>query len=133
MRTKIFCCLAALALCTAARAQRGTDREYRREPRFIALMDDTLANFYEVERAFNLYFENHEMPEGEHEEIGERREREKTPGRRAQRRIAAENKLRFAVKKYHFWRKQTEPYVQDDGRILTPSERLAIHRAQGGG
>ncbi len=121
-----------LGATTAVRAQRGTDRQYAREPRFIAMLDDTLANYYEVERAFTLYFRSHVMPEGEHEEIGERREREKMPSRRARRRIAAESKLRFGVKKYHFWRRQMEPYVQDDGRILTPSERLAIHRAQKG-
>ncbi len=107
-----------------------TDREAGKSPLWVAMMDDTAANFFQTERAFNLYFKKHELPEGEHEEIGERREREKTPSRRKQRRIAKENDLRMQVKRYHFWRDQTLPYVQPDGHILTPAERLAIWHKQ---
>ena len=38
--------------------------------------------------------------------------------------------MRMAVKKYEYWHMRMLPYVQQDGRILTPSERLAIFEAQ---
>lgn len=93
-------------------------------------MDDPNANFFEVEKAYELYWERHEKPEGEHEEIGEHAEREKIPSKRRQRKISAENDLRLAVKRYEVWNDQTRPYVQPDGRILSTEERLEIWKQQ---
>lgn len=130
------CLLTAIGLlglsASAAHAQQKTEKDYARKPLWIGMMDDTTANFYEVEKAYDVYFRHHEKPEGEEAEINEHREREKTPSRRKQRRIQAENALRMEVKHYEVWHYQTLPYVKDDGHILTPSERLAIQKAQGG-
>lgn len=125
--------LVLLVLCSRAQGQnksRFSEKDYARTPLWGQLMDDTTASFFEVERAFNTYFAHHELPEGESEEMGDRREKEKHLSRRAVRRIAAENRLRMAVKRYRFWHEQTLPYVQPDGRILTPSERVAIWQRQ---
>jgi hypothetical protein len=110
--------------------KKATETAYARKPLWIGMMDDTLANFFVVEKAFSTYFKHHELPEGENEVIGERRERMKGVSKRKQRRIARENDMRMAVKRYNFWHQQTLPYVQADGRILTPTERLAIWQAQ---
>ena len=107
-----------------------TDKEYSQKPLWIAMMEDEKANFFETEKAFNLYFSAHEMPEGEHEEIGERAERLKHYSNRKLRKIQAENEFRFAVKRYKMWHYQTLPYVQADGRILNADERLEIWRSQ---
>lgn len=132
MKKTIF--LLLLLVCgTASMAQtkaRYTDRDYQKKPLWIAMMDDPNANFFEVERAYELYWTRHEKPEGEHEDIGERAEREKTPGKRKQRKISAENDMRLAVKKYEVWNDQTRPYVQPDGRILSVEERLRIWKEQ---
>ena len=125
--------LAACLMANNAFAQNNrqpTEAEFAQKPLWIAMMDDTLANFFVVEKAFEIYFKHHELPEGEHEVIGERRERLKRASKRKQRRIAEENHLRLDVKRYFFWHAQTLPYVQADGRILTPTERLAIWKAQ---
>jgi hypothetical protein len=111
---------------------RYSEKDYARRPLWATMMDDPGANFFEVEKAFTIYWQHHEKPEGEHDVIGERREREKTPSRRAQRRIQRDNELRMAVKRYERWHQKTEPFVQPDGRILTPEERLRIHAAQRG-
>jgi hypothetical protein len=133
MRLLIITVLIALftvSLHAQQRKARSTVKDYARKPLWIGMMDDTTANFYEVEKAYDVYFQHHEKPEGEEAEINEQREREKIPSRRKQRRIQAENQLRMAVKHYEVWHYQTLPYVRDDGYILTPAERLAIHRAQ---
>lgn len=90
------------------------------------MLDDTTANYFEVEKAFNIYFRNNELPESEHDAIGEYREKEKHASKRRQKKVEEESYLRRQVKKYHRWHEKMLPYVQPDGRILTPSERLAI-------
>lgn len=129
--TLLFLFLLVCALNTTAQNKTlVSDKEYMQKPLWIAMMDDPNANFFEVEKAFDLYWSKHEKPEGEHEEIGERAEREKIPSKRRQRKISAENELRFAVKKYEVWNDQTRPYVQPDGRILSIEERLQIFKQQ---
>jgi hypothetical protein len=125
--------LTAFLMANTAMAQNKvppTEADFAKMPLWIGMMDDTLANFFVVERAFDTYFKHHELPEGENEEIGERRERLKRVSKRKQRRITRENTLRMDVKRYYFWHQQTLPYVQGDGRVLTPTERLAIWQRQ---
>ncbi|XZF16198.1 hypothetical protein ACTHGU_08675 [Chitinophagaceae bacterium MMS25-I14] len=130
----ILCLLLAGSFQTKAQQHTATslanERMYARKPLWINMMEDTMANYFEVKKAFTIYFEHHEQPEGEEDEINEYRERQKIPSKRKQRKITAENILRMQVKHYYSWLNETLPYVQDDGRILTPSERLSIWKAQ---
>ncbi|NDC43437.1 MAG: hypothetical protein EBZ77_18130, partial [Chitinophagia bacterium] len=73
-----------------------------------------------------LYFKKHELPEEEHDVIGERRERERHPNKRKQRKLQQENQMRIEVKKYKHWKEVNMPYVQEDGSILGPAARLQI-------
>jgi hypothetical protein len=117
--------------CTNAQQKSGNaEKKYAKKPLWITMMDDTKINFFEIEKAYNVYWQHHEKPEGEDYEIGAYREREKTPSKRKQRRISEENDIRMAVKKYEVWHEQTLPYVQPDGRILSAEERLSIWRNQ---
>ena len=93
---------------------------------WVPMMDDTLVNFYTVENAFEVYFQHHELPAGEEEEINEHRERGKFPNKRKQHKMWMESSLRREVKRYRHWHDRTLPYVREDGRIMTPSERLAM-------
>lgn len=120
-------------ICLGAGAQNNQSKktsEYTKKPLWITMMENPNANFFEIEKAFELYWSIREKPEGEHEEIGEHAERQKTPGKRKLRKISAENDMRFAVKKYVKWHEQTLPYVQPDGRILSTEERLKIWQSQ---
>jgi hypothetical protein len=133
MKKYIFALMFIASTISSTRAQSSqsiSDKEYMRSPLWIAMMDEPNPNFFEVEKAYELYFSKHEKPEGEHDVIGEYAERQKTPSKRKQRKISIENDLRFAVKRYELWHDQTLPYVQADGRILTTEERLAIWKSQ---
>lgn len=128
-------CLSCLFICfvQVAAAQQSTqysERDYARNPVWIEMIKDTSANFFEVEKAFKIYFQHHEKPEGENDVIGEHEEREKHPSKKEQRKMQQENRMRMEVKKYERWHDRMLPYVQPDGRILTPSERLQIWREQ---
>lgn len=123
----VVCCISL-----GARGQQAiyTEKEYAKSPLWISMIKDTTVNFFEAEKAFNIYFKHHEKPEGEQEDIGEHEKREKHPSKREQRKMQRENHMRMDVKRYEHWRDNMRPYVQPDGRILTPAERIKIWQDQ---
>ena len=126
--------LIATIICMAhfagAQAVAYSQSDYARKPVWIEMIKDTSVNFFEAEKAFNTYFEHHEKMDGEEEVIGERSERQKYPSKRKQRKMQEENHMRIEVKKYNHWHDKMLPYVQSDGSILTPSQRLQIWKDQ---
>lgn len=129
IRKLLLVCFGAISIATTAQTDVNKEKLYAKQPLWIDMMEDEKSNFFEVEKAYKIYWEHHEEPEGEHDVIGEYKEREKIPSRRKQRKIEAESKMRMAIKKYNWWHEQTLPYVQGDGRILTTEERLKIWEA----
>ncbi len=103
-----------------------TDKQYAKAPLWITMIEDTLTNYYEAEKAFNLYWQHHEKPETEHDVIGEHEERSRIPSPRKQRKLEEEDKMRMEIRKYEKWHELILPYVKEDGRIMYPSERLQL-------
>ena len=129
IRKLLLVCFGAISIAATAQTDVNKEKLYAKQPLWIDMMEDEKSNFFEVEKAYKIYWEHHEEPEGEHDVIGEYQEREKIPSRRKQRKIEAESKMRMAIRKYNWWHEQTLPYVQGDGRILTAEERLKIWEA----
>jgi len=129
MRKLLLVCFGAISIAANAQTDVNKEKLYAKQPLWIDMMENEKSNFFEVEKAYKIYWEHHEEPEGEHDVIGEYQEREKIPSRRKQRKIEAESKMRMAIKKYNWWHEQTLPYVQGDGRTLTTEERLKIWEA----
>ena len=128
----LFLAIAGMAMATASRGQQSayTDKDYARSPLWIKMIKDTAANYFEVEHAYKVYFQHHEMPAGEEEQIGEHAARAKQPGKREQRKMQQANHMRMDVKRYERWHESMKPYVRADGSILTPSQRLQSFNAQ---
>ncbi len=111
-----------------------SDRAYSRNPLWIEMMDDTLSNFNEVQHAYDLYFTKHELPKEEDEIIGMRSANEEEKKSKeswlkrlfSRTRTMDEAELAFSVKKFKHWVLLTEPWVQEDGRILYPYERQQV-------
>ncbi len=129
-RSILLLLLLCYTLALRAQQRQYTEQDYARDPVWIDMMDDTTANYFEAEKAYKIYWQHHDFPGGEHDIIGEHAEREKIPSKRKQRKIQQNDKMRMAVKKYEHWHMRMLPYVQEDGRILTPSQRLALFEAQ---
>lgn len=130
---KYYVGLAFLLLPVLSKAQQTaqyTAKDYARTPVWIAMINDTTANYFEVEQAFNTYFQHHELPGDEDDIIGSHEAREKIPSKRKQKKIQADDRMRMDVKRYQIWHMRMKPYVQPDGRILYPSERLQLWREQ---
>ena len=115
-------------------------------PAWVKMMDDSATNYYEAIRVYNEYWKNHVKPAGEEEEMKEgnkdsnEREREvKREIRHDRKRVVTEEDLKkqnenvfikYQVKRFEQWTREVKPYVQEDGRILTPSERMEIWSRQ---
>ena len=100
-------------------AQSGfSDAEYRKRPHWIQMMDEEHPNFFEIQKAFQLYWEQHTMPEGEGDmDVKKKESNKKRFSKRDIREAREEAAMRMAIKKYHWWVLKMEPYVQEDGSI----------------
>jgi hypothetical protein len=104
---------------------------YRISPVWKDMIDDTTANFFQVQKAFELFWNGKELPEEEDEVIGEKGRLKNTfinrmfNGRELKEQQLRES-LTFDYKRYRRWLIKTEPYVKDDGSIMTPTERLQL-------
>ena len=107
------------------------DNLYRNTPVWKDMLDDTTANYFEVQKAFALFWEGKKLPEEEEDVIGEKgRLKNNLINRIFYGKELNEQLLRdtyaFDYKRYRRWLIKMEPYVQEDGRILYPFERLQL-------
>lgn len=108
---------------------------YRSKPVWKEMIADTNANYFEVQKAFELFWEGKELPTEEDEIIGEKRKLKnnfinRTFNAGELKAQLLKEELSFDYKKYRWWLIKTEPYVKDDGSIMTPSERLELWKEQ---
>lgn len=105
------------------------------------MIDDPGANYFETIKAFREFWKGYRIP-GEPEEMEERDEFEvlvglepEKPKKRDEKereREKREKKTRkgpdysYQVKRFKGWIKNVQPWVQEDGHILTQEERQAI-------
>ncbi len=118
-----------------------TEQDYAAKPLWVQMMNDTLANYYEVEKAYTIYWRHHELPKDEEEEmerksapnikkdIKKEEEHEELSKEKQLERIES-FKLALDVKRYRIWKIENRPYVKHDGSIMPLSERLKLWREQ---
>lgn len=113
-----------------------TKAQMKRNPVWIQMMQDPNANFYETVEAFRVFWKGKELPkeaweshEGDNferelglEEEEDKREREKEREKREDKSV----EYMFEVKQFRGWYTDAKPWVQEDGHILTETERQAI-------
>lgn len=137
MRSIILLAIVSLSLlypdsCSSQSA--SSEKNFRRNPLWIGMMDDSTSNYHETLRAFDLYWENHEMPVEEDQILGQKGatevERKEKSGWLARlfrgKRSEAEGEMAFQVKRFRHWQIMISPFVRDDGSIPFPSERAQI-------
>jgi hypothetical protein len=108
-----------------------SDKDYIKAPLWIEMMNDTLSNYFEVEKAYMLYWQHHQMPVAEDEFEGKRgKEKVEKKEQVSLEEMRERNYMAEALKAYKIWHMQMLPFVQDDGRILTPAEQIAAWRLQ---
>jgi hypothetical protein len=125
----LFVCL-WLSMAVYGQSGKYQVKDYPNKPVWIDMIRDTTVNYFETEKAFNTYFQYHEKPGGEEEETKEREWLKTHRSDRDERAFHEKNELRMDVKKYERWKQKMQPYIQPDGTILTPSQRLQIWQSQ---
>jgi hypothetical protein len=97
------------------------------------MLDDSTTNYYEAVKAYERYWEGRENPLEqieEREKYGYSPEREAALQREFQE-LSPEGaswrqEMVWQCKRFEEWQRDVLPFVQNDGRILTPAERRAM-------
>lgn len=98
------------------------------------MMDDTLSNYFTAIHAYDEFWKNRVKPKEEEETMGMKgatKNEEKDKGSWLKRIFGKDpekesRKYTYECKRFEHWKMMMKPYVQEDGRILYPSERLEI-------
>lgn len=124
-----------------ATAQKGSPKtNYKKNPVWIQMMNDTSANYFETVKAFREYFKERALPkepfevEGEDDfekEVGLEENEDKKKSKRELRREARKknpNEPDYAaeVRAFKGWFYRIKPWVKEDGSITGPKEQQAI-------
>lgn len=106
-------------------------KEFRNNPVWITMMDDSTVNYYEAQIAFDEFWRGKQSPgelnEGEH---GEEEEHERSIAARilkSDKRYKEEIvQYAFEHKKFKYWLRKNAPYVKEDGTVMSQSEKDAL-------
>jgi hypothetical protein len=133
--------------------------DYKNNPEWIKMIDNPNANYYEAIKAYETYWNYHEKPKGEEEEMEmnagnsptekmtdkEKKEREEfllekerqrekdanhTFTEKEMKALAEKQEMTYQCKRFENWILEVKPFVQNDGRILSQEERLKIYNDQ---
>jgi hypothetical protein len=110
---------------------------WKESPEWIAMMDQPDANYFAVVAAFDAFWSEHELPVEEDQVLGASREKKEEGsfikrlfrGKEKKER-AMRHRYAFQVKKYRHWVITVEPYVQDDGSIMSKEKQLELWKNQ---
>ena len=138
---KLCLLIIAVLICLAkVNAQSGSiNANYKKNPVWIQMMNDTSANYYETIKAFREYFRDRLLPKeplekdgadsfekaiGLEENEGEiYKDKDKDKDKRKRKNEPA---LSAEVRAFKGWFYSIQPWVLDDGRIVGPIEQQAI-------
>jgi hypothetical protein len=99
--------------------------DFAQKPVWISMMDDENVNYFEALQAFDTYWKYHEKPEGESDmDVKKVTENKKRFSKKEIKASYAAAAMRMKIKKFNNWKEKMEPYVQDDGTILSPAKIL---------
>lgn len=112
----------------------ATAQEKSKPPQWVTMMDDPNVNYFEAVKNFNNYWKTREKPVEEKELFGSVGDKEKEEViSRKKKRLRAEEpakKYAFEYKRFLWWMREVEPFVQSDGRITGMNDRINEWRTQ---
>jgi len=104
---------------------------YAKDPCWIKMMDDPKVNYYEAQKAFKEFWKARGGEPFVKEDMNSRNKyNAKKRSRSEEKEDAERQKYAIEYKRFLQWSKEVEPYVQSDGSILSPEERIRIYEEQ---
>lgn len=132
-RNRILQSAAWLLLCMLLNYS-ATAQSKSKPPLWVTMMDDPNVNYFEAVKNFNAYWKSREKPVEEKELFGSVGDKEKEESIKQKKgKLKAEDpaqKYAFEYKRFLWWMREVEPFVQSDGRIKGMNERINEWRTQ---
>ena len=129
---------------SSRKVSKATLRAYRKDPVWISMMKDSSANYYDVLLAYNEFWKKRPEPDVEeaferqqNKKEGKEDEKEEEENKRSlvgrlfhseKKEVAESSQYMIEYKRFKTWKWDMLPYVQPDGTMLTPHQRLEIHK-----
>lgn len=129
MNIKIYLLIPLLfSLNSFGQAGKFTEKDFAQKPCWIILMNTEGVNFNETIKAYDIYWQHHLLPaEDGDRTIGKIDQNKKRASKKELKERREEADIRFQVKKFQHWKIKNEPFVKEDGHIMTAAERLEFH------
>ena len=120
-----------VALC--CQAQQKTSNSIK-DAIWIKMIDDPNVNYYEAIKAYDDYWLTHKKPAEIEDNLAEKEKQGPAPQTATPTREEKiyEDQMRYQVKRFENWLREEKPFVQENGHILTPQERIEIWKTQQG-
>jgi len=114
-----------LSFSALAQTKKYTEKDYAQKPVWIQLMDIEGVNFNETLKAYDIYWQHHTLPEEEGDRYnGKGAQKKRKISKKELREIQAGAEMRFQLKKFEHWKIKNEPFVKENGNIMTADERI---------
>lgn len=132
-QNRILQSVAWLLLCMLLNYS-ATAQSKVKPPLWVTMMDDPNVNYFEAVKTFNDYWKTREKPveEGElFESVGDKEKEQSLKQKKG--RLGTEDpakKYAFEYKRFLWWMREVEPFVQSDGKIKGMNERINEWRTQ---
>jgi hypothetical protein len=112
----------------------SSNLNYSKYPYWIAMMDDSTANYFEAQKAYDSFWKGKVIPLEEEETMGmkgasEKERKEKSTWLERFFGLDKEHKYekyRYECKRFEHWKLTVLPFVQSDGSILYPHQQLLL-------
>jgi hypothetical protein len=128
---KKYMLLVAVLMTTVSFAQTRllTEQDYSQKPHWIKMIEIEGVNFNETVKAYDIYWQHHKMPgEDGDRYIGKGDQKKKKLSKKELKESREEAEMQFQIKKFLHWKIKYEPFVKENGNIMTAAERLAFHK-----
>ncbi len=105
-----------------------SEKDYAKKPYWIKMMDVEGVNYREVLKAYDIYWQHHKLPEEEGDRyIGKGDQQKEKHSKKELKELKESEAMRFQIKKFEHWKIKNEPFVKENGNIMTAAERLKFH------
>ncbi|MBK7433720.1 MAG: hypothetical protein IPI66_07330 [Chitinophagaceae bacterium] len=121
----LVCCLPVAGM---SQGKLPSDRDYAQKPLWIKMMETESVNFNEALKAYDLYWQNHELPEEEGDRYTGRSEPKTKLSKKEMKALREAADMRFQIKRFLNWKIMNEPYVKENGNIMTADEKLKYYQ-----
>ncbi len=134
---KFLTIIVFLCITSSIYSQTISDKKLQSEPYWIAMINDSITNYFEALDAFEQFWSVRPEPKEEDDILGKGEDFEKREGffdrlinTKKEMRAKESQEYAFEFKRFKQWQIRVEPWVREDGSIATPAEQMRIWKEE---